>query len=155
MMVNGIPGVNREVVGPVGKVLEPAPGVKMVTGLFDDPFFADLDGFFNSISVALGNDPAKNPSLPPDRFAPRDRRQTYRMPFGYPEQRVDGFGKQNMHIFVLELPASAFPSKKLHVWGTTERKKGLAKSGKNIRCKYEAATEKYDCASPAAQGGER
>ncbi len=155
MMVNGIPGVRGEVIGQVGKVLTPAPGVKLVTGLFDDPFFADLDGFFNSISVALGNNPAKNPSLPTDRFAPRDRRQTYRMPFGYPEQRVDGFAKQNMHIFVIELPASAFPSKKLHVWGTTERKKGLPKSGQNIRCTYDAASETYDCPAPAAQGGER
>jgi hypothetical protein len=145
MLVTGIPGVQGEVVGPVGKVVAPAEGVKIVTGLFDDPFFADLDGFFNSISVAINANGA-NPSLPADRYSPKDPRRTqYRMPFGYPEQRTDGFGKQNMHAFVIELPASAFPSRKLHVWGTTERKKGLAKSGKNIRCTYDARTETYDC----------
>jgi hypothetical protein len=73
------------------------------------------------------------------------------MPFAYPERRVDGFAKQNMHIFVLEVPASAFPSRKIHVWGTTERKQGLPKSGKNIRCTYEAATEKYSCSNGGAQ----
>jgi hypothetical protein len=150
MIVSGLPGVDHDVIGPVGKTLTPAPGVRVVTGLFDDPFFADLDGFFNSISVALGNDPAQNPSLPPDRFSPKDpRRNQYPLPFGYPEKRVDGFAKQNMHAVVVELPASAFPTKKLHVWGTTERKKGLAKSGKNIRCTFDSATEKYACSGGA------
>jgi len=157
MMVSGLPGVRGELVGPVGKVLSPpdAPGIKVTTGLFDDPFFADLDGFFNSISVALGNDPGRNPSLPPDRFSKKDpTRERYKLPFGYPVDRVDGFARQNMHALVVEIPASAFPTKKIHVWGTTERKEGLPKSGKNIRCKYDGATGNYDCAS-AANGGAR
>lgn len=144
MMVSGLPGVKGDVVGPVGKVLEPAPGVKVVTGLFDDPFFADLDAFFNAISVALGNKPG-NPSLPLDRFQRVDpKTQKLTRPFGYPVG-VDGFGKQNMHALVVELPADAFPTRKLHVWGTTDRKKGLKKSSNDLHCTYEAALGKYAC----------
>jgi hypothetical protein len=157
MIATGIPGVEGPVVGPVGKVLTPAPGVKLTAGLFDDPFFADLDGFFNAISVALGNQPGANPSLPLDRFKKTDpRTQNLTRPFGYPTN-VDGFGKQNMHAVVLELPVAAFNGKrKLHVWGTTERKQGLAKSGNNLNCTYAANTGTYDCknnAAPAAGNG--
>jgi hypothetical protein len=144
LLVNGIPGVDHEVVGPVGKVLQPAPGVKIVAGLFDDPFFADLDGFFNAISVALGNRPG-NPSLPLDRFHRIDpKTQHLTRPFGYPEN-VDGFARQNMHAVVIELPASAFPTRHLKVWGTTDRKQGLAKSGADLRCTYDAHTLAYHC----------
>lgn len=145
MRVTGIPGVEGEVVGQVGKVLEPAPGVKVTTGLFDDPFFADLDAFFDSISVALGNDPGANPSLPLDRFHRVDpKTQRITRPFGYPVGN-DGFGKQNVHAFVVEVPASSFAGRKLHVWGTTERKKGLPKSGRSTHCRYEADTGRYAC----------
>jgi hypothetical protein len=146
MHVTGIPGIDHAVVGPVGNVLEPAPGVKVTAGLFDDPFFADLDGFFNAISVALGNKPGANPSLPLDRFSPKDpRTQKLTRPFGYPVG-VDGFSKQNIHAVAIELPASAFGGKrKLHVWGTTERKAGLAKSGNDLHCSYDAATGRYNC----------
>ncbi len=147
VLVSGLPGVSGDVVGPVGQVLVPAPGVKIAAGLFDDPFFADLDAFFNAISVALGNSPGANPSLPLDRFAPVDpAKQKLARPFGYPVG-VDGFGRQNMHAVVIELPASAFPTRKLHVWGTTARKKGLPKSGNNLACKYDGAT--YHCAQGA------
>jgi hypothetical protein len=144
MLVTGLPGVDHEVVGPVGKVLEPAPGVKVVSGLFDDPFFADLDAFFNAISVALGNKPG-NPSLPLDRFHKVDpTTQRLTRPFGYPVG-VDGFSRQNMHAVVVELPASAFPTRKIKVWGTTDRKKGLAKSGEDLRCRYDSANGAYHC----------
>lgn len=144
MIVTGLPGVDHEVVGPVGKVLQPAPGVKVTAGLFDDPFFADLDAFFDAISVALGNAPG-NPSLPLDRFRRVDPKTTHvTRPFGYPVG-VDGFSRQNMHAVVVELPASAFPTRKLKVWATTDRKKGLAKSGSDLRCTYDAATGAYHC----------
>ncbi len=144
MMVNGIPGVDHEVVGPVGKVLQPAPGVKVVAGLFDDPFFADLDAFFNAISVALGNKPG-NPSLPLDRFHRVDpQTQHLTRPFGYPVG-VDGFSRQNMHAVVIELPASAFPTRHLKVWGTTDRAKGLSKSGENLHCTYDSSNGAYHC----------
>jgi hypothetical protein len=143
MIVSGLPGVRGPIVGPVGKVLTPAPGVKVTTGLFDDPFFADLDGFFNSISVALGNQ--ANPSLPLDRFNRVDpKTQRLTRPFGYPVG-VDGFAKQNMHALVVELPASAFPSRKLHVWGTTERKENLPRSNNELRCSYDAEKGTYAC----------
>ena len=145
VMVSGLPGMSGYVIGPVGQVLAPAPGVKIAAGLFDDPFFADLDAFFNAISVALGNQPGANPSLPLDRFAPVDpKTQNLVRPFGYPEG-VDGFGRQNMHAVVIELPASSFPTRKLHVWGTTARKKGLAKSGSDLKCSYEQSSGTYHC----------
>jgi hypothetical protein len=143
VLVNGLPGVSGNVVGPVGKVIEPVQGVKVAAGLFDDPFFADLDGFFNAVSVALGNRPGSNPSLPPDRFNKVNPRAATR-PFGYPVG-VDGFGKQNIHAVVIELPASAFPGRKLHVWGTTERKQGLPKFGENLKCSYDANGGIYQC----------
>jgi hypothetical protein len=143
MMVNGIPGVDKEVIGPVGKVLTPAPGVKVAAGLFDDAFFADLDAFFNSISVALGNN--GNPSLPLDRFNRVDpKKSAPTRPFGYPAN-VDGFGRQNVHAVVIEVPASAFPTRKLHVWGTTDRKEGLAKSGAKLGCTFDANGGVYHC----------
>ncbi len=151
VMVSGLPGVKGSVVGPVGQVLAPAPGVKIAAGLFDDPFFADLDSFFNAISVALGNAPGANPSLPLDRFAPiNPKTQKLTRPFGYPPG-VDGFGKQNMHAVVIELSAGAFGSRKLHVWGTTARKKGLAKSGHKLACTYDAAAGTYACGDEGAQ----
>ena len=149
MLVNGLPGVDGEVVGPVGKIIQAAPGVKVAAGLFDDAFFADLDAFFNSISVALGNSPGNNPSLPMDRFARVDpKTQNLTRPFGYPPD-VDGFGRQNVHAVVIELPASAFPSRKLHVWATTERKQGLSKSGAELACKY--ADGVYACSEEGTQ----
>src|SRR5262249_37247196 len=106
-------------------------------------FFADLDGFFNAISVALGNAPG-NPSLPLDRWSRIDpTTQNLTRPFGYPEN-VDGFGRQNVHAIVVELPASAFPTRKLHVWGTTDGVQGLPKSGASLGCRYEDG--KYHCA---------
>ena len=137
VLVNGLPGGDGEVVGPVGKVIEPAGGVKIAAGLCDDAFFADLDGFFNSVSVALGNKPATNPSLPIDRFSAVDpKQQQLTRPFGYPVG-VDGFGRQNVHAVVIELPASAFPTRTLHAWGTTARKKGLPKTGADLTCTYD------------------
>lgn len=164
MLITGLPGIDGEVVGPVGKTIEPAAGVKIAAGLFDDAFFADLDAFFNSISVALNKDTnpdiRPNPSLPPQappegRFAPvypssgveGDGRLA--RPFGYPPG-VDGFGKQNVHGVVIELPADAFGSKKLHVWATTARKKGLANSGTELGCSYDDSEGTYACRD---QGG--
>jgi len=150
MIVSGLPGVDHAVVGPVGEVFKPAPGVKIAAGLFDDAFFADLDAFFNSISVALGNDPGANPSLPLDRFTRIDpETQDLKRPFGYPAG-VDGFGRQNVHAIVIELPASAFPTRKLHVWGTTQRKQGLGKTGAELKCTYDSEGA-YHCADKGAQ----
>lgn len=151
MIATGIPGVQGSVVGSVGKVLQPAPGVKITAGLFDDPFFADLDAFFNAISVALGNPPG-NPSLPLDRFHKVDpRTQRVTRPFGYPVG-VDGFGKQNMHAVIVEMPAASFNGKrKLHVWGTTERKENLPRSNNDLRCSYDAASGTYACKKGGAR----
>ncbi len=41
----GIPGATAAVAGPVQTTLTDGPVVKATAGLFDDPFFFDLDGF--------------------------------------------------------------------------------------------------------------
>lgn len=148
MQVTGVPKVDK-LVGPVGKVHEPAPGVKIAAGLFDDAFFADLDGFFNSISVALPEliPNYGNPSLPRDRFDARipGSSQDLKLPFGYPVDRIDGFGKQNVHAVIVEVPISSFRGRKLHVWGTTDRAPGLGKSGTTLGCSYNATEGTYAC----------
>ncbi len=146
MQVTGVPKVDK-FVGPVGKVHELAPGVKIAAGLFDDAFFADLDGFFNSISVALPEliPNYGNPSLPRDRFKAKKFGQDLKLPFGYPVERVDGFAKQNVHAVVVEVPVSSFKSRKLHVWGTTDRAPGLPKSGAKLGCSYNAKEGTYAC----------
>lgn len=156
MMASGLPGVSGDFVGAVGKTHEPARGVKVAAGLFDDAFFADLDGFFNSISVALPPlvDPRRNPSLPQDRFSAKDpATQRLALPFGYPVDRVDGFGKQNVHAVVVEVPVASFRSHKLHVWATSDRVRG-PKSGADLKCSYDGKGGTYACGDKA-QGGSR
>ncbi|MFO0680264.1 MAG: DUF4331 family protein [Polyangiaceae bacterium] len=132
MRVSGLPGVATPLVGPVGKPLSAPNGVRVAAGLFDDAFFADLDGFFNAIYVALGtkdaDDSARNPSLPRDtRYTLLDPKGNpnsplLARPFGYPARPLDGFGNQNVHGIVAEIPVGLFGGqRKLQVWATTER----------------------------------
>ncbi len=128
----------KKVAGDVGKVLAPAPGVRIMAGLADDPFFFDLDGFFAGLSVALGNK-AGNPALPDARrsaIAPFDARRVPR-PFGFTNQN-DGFGRTNVHFVAIEVPAKSVlvgtdgHHKDLHVWATTDGKVGRATSGRRV-----------------------
>lgn len=41
----GIPGATGPLVGPVQTILTDGPAVKAIAGVFDDPFFFDLQGF--------------------------------------------------------------------------------------------------------------
>ena len=126
--VDNVPGVDKPVIGAVGKTLQPKPGVKIMAGLFDDPFFFDLDGFFNSLAVSLGN-PKGNPQQPKINgnaytLRPSDQ-ATVARPFGFTNKN-DGFGKNNVHAVVIELPADSVlvregeRHKDLHVWATTD-----------------------------------
>ncbi|HSO32988.1 MAG TPA: DUF4331 family protein [Labilithrix sp.] len=142
LIVSNVPGLDKPVVGPVGKTLEPKPGVKIMAGLFDDPFFFDLDGFFNSLAVSLGN-PQGNPQQPKINgsaytLRPSDQ-ATVKSPFGFVNKN-DGFGKNNVHAVIIELPAESVlvrdgaKHKDLHVWATTDSRPD-GRDGPNGRLK--------------------
>jgi hypothetical protein len=129
--VENVPGTNGPITGLVGKTIA-RDGVRIMAGLFDDPFFFDLDGFFNGLSVALGN-AGGNPSQPsldglPYTVRPSDPNRAPR-PFGFVASN-DGFGKTNVHAIVIEVAADKIvlgppgQHKELHVWATTSRRKG-------------------------------
>ncbi len=137
--LENVPGLGgRKVAGDVGKVLRPAPGVRIMAGLADDPFFFDLDGFFAGLSVALGN-PAGDPALPDAarrRVTAFDPTQVAR-PFGF-VNRNDGFGRTNVHFVEIEIPASSVlrgtegRHRDLHVWATADGKVGRRTSGRPV-----------------------
>lgn len=105
--VEGLPGVAGKVVSAVGEE-STVDGMRMVTGLFDDPFVFDLDGFFNGLSVALGNAAPADPSPLADR------------PFGF-DNRNDTFAGTNVGAFVLQIPLDKVRDHgdELHLWGTS------------------------------------
>lgn len=49
--VEGLPGGEAEVVGPVGEVLDAGLGLRVFAGVRDDPFFFDLDGFQETLAT--------------------------------------------------------------------------------------------------------
>jgi len=49
LRLEGLPGESGTVDVPVGVDVERPSGVKIRAGLFDDPFFFDLDGFFRAL----------------------------------------------------------------------------------------------------------
>lgn len=137
--LENVPGLGgKKVAGDVGKILRPAPGVRVMAGLADDPFFFDLDGFFGGLSVALGNR-AGNPAFPEQKragIAPFDASKVSR-PFGFVNGN-DGFGRTNVHFVSIEVPASSVVLEKdgrhrdLHVWATTDGKVGRKTSGRTL-----------------------
>lgn len=159
--VVGIPG-EAKVIAPVGQIMElGAAGrkVKLLAGVVDDAFFADKDGFFNGVSVPLGNT-----RLTPEcvqRFStegalespvpgkvkggkvgecnnPTSSWPNYpllaKTPFGL-NNKLDGFGLANMHGVVLQVPVERLNLrdgngfKKVHVWATSEGLRNRSKSG--------------------------
>jgi uncharacterized protein DUF4331 len=106
--VEGLPGLERAVVSAVGETTTTENGIRMVTGLFDDPFAFDLDGFFNGLSVALGNKAPASPSPLADH------------PFGFNAQN-DSFAGTNVGAFVIEIPLELVDlnGEELHVWATS------------------------------------
>ena len=92
--VRGAPGVSGEIVGPVERDLE-KDGVKVRAGLFDDPFFFDLQGFRESRDMG-----------------------TLRFQSGR-----DFFSNQNITAVIVEVPRDRLENgaSVLDVWTTTER----------------------------------
>ncbi len=122
--IDNVPGTTAPIVGAVGQTLT-VGGVKALAGLFDDPFFFDLDGFFTGLSVALGN--------PAHRADPQNKEAwalDLKRPFGF-QKNNDAFAGTNVHAVILEVPRSSVLKKDflghfipLHVWGTSDVKPG-------------------------------
>jgi hypothetical protein len=104
----------------------------VLSGLFDDPFVFDFDGFFYGLSVGQGNpappsfDEEQNPF--PDEREPAFALQPTR-PFGF-DNRNDTIAGVDVHGVVIEIPlrivlreATLFGRFKdyLNVWSTTAR----------------------------------
>lgn len=136
--LENVPGLGgKKIAGEVGKILRPAPGVQIMAGLSDDPFFFDLDGFFAGLSVALGNR-AGDPSFPDAKRNPIAAFDSTKVPrpFGF-VNTSDGFGRTNAHFVAIEIPAASVLKgtdgnhRDLHVWATTDGKVGRKSSGRS------------------------
>ena len=94
VQIMGLPGVTGALSGPVETILT-RDGVTATAGLFDDPFFFDLQGF-------------------------RDTRNTGTLSFN--NQR-NFFAGQNLTAIVVEIPRSrlANGTNRLDIWGETAR----------------------------------
>jgi hypothetical protein len=94
IQVEGLPGVTGVVEGSVEKVLE-KDGVKVLAGLFDDPFFFDSRGF-------------------------RETRNTGTLMFS---NKRDFFAGQNDTAVIFSIPKDRFAgaAMPINVWGTTAR----------------------------------
>lgn len=95
--VRGVPGVDGEIVGSVERILE-KDGVRVFSGLTDDPFFFDSQGL-------------------------TETRQTGNLSF---RTNRDFFGAQNITAFVIEIPRERLEngSNELDFWTFSERRGG-------------------------------
>lgn len=91
---SGLPGVTGDIVGPVETNLT-KDGVTVRAGLFDDPFFFDLQGFRTTVSTGT---------------------------LSFNNQR-NFFAGQNLTAIVIEIPKDrlANGTNPLGIWGTTAR----------------------------------
>lgn len=95
VQVTNLPGEAAPVVGPVDTTIDAPNGAKVYTGLHDDPFFFDLEGFEMTLM---------NGSLEFDNTR-------------------DSFAGQNVTAIVLEMPLSALSpnDESLSIWTTSSR----------------------------------
>lgn len=102
--VDGIPGEPGPIEGPVGVPLVGEGGARVQAGLFDEPFFVDLERFFEGQIV-------------------RDEGDLSSALLEFREN-VDFFVGYNVHALVVEVPkenVTAFLRRQLNVWTTTHR----------------------------------
>ncbi|MEO6387238.1 MAG: DUF4331 family protein [Croceibacterium sp.] len=91
--VSGIPGVTGDITGPVETIIT-KDGVKVRAGLYDDPFFFDLQGFRNTLATG-------NLAFNPNR---------------------DFFAGQNLTAVVIEIPRDRIEAgSRLDIWASTAR----------------------------------
>jgi hypothetical protein len=95
--VRGVPGVEGEIVGSVERIIE-QDGVRVFTGLTDDPFFFDSQGL-------------------------TETRQTGTLSF---RRDRDFFGAQNITAFAIEIPRDRLENgaNELDFWVTSDRRGG-------------------------------
>jgi hypothetical protein len=137
--VENLPGVEGAVVAPVGETVEVHADVgaydgttTVLSGLFDDPFVFDFDGFFYGLSVGQGNPSpeafheTQNPR--PDGRQPGFQLQPNR-PFGF-NNKNDTIAGINVHAVVIEMPLRLVLREKkvgggfknfVNVWSTSSR----------------------------------
>ncbi len=96
VLVEGIPGGQAAVIGPVNEVLDAGLGLRVFAGARDDGFFFDLDGFRATLMSETLSFNAKN----------------------------DTFAGTNITMIVVEMSIDgvAAGSDNLHVWATTSRR---------------------------------
>jgi len=94
--VEGIPGGQPEVTGPVNEVLDAGLGLRVFAGVRDDPFFFDLDGFQQTLAT-------ETLSFVADR---------------------DSFAATNVTMIIVEMSIDgvAAGSDTIQLWTTTARK---------------------------------
>ena len=116
--ISGLPTRASPLVLPAGTALDTA-GLKVIAGLFDDPFVFDFDGFINGLSI--GGISAQNQPTMPD-WQPNGR------PFGL-DNRNDSFRGLNVHGVVIEMAFELLGidgNEEVHVWATSARRNGVA-----------------------------
>jgi hypothetical protein len=102
--IDGIPGERGALIGPVGSELRGDSGVRAQAGLFDEPFFVDLERFFEGLVPASPDDLSS---------AVLEFRS-----------EVDFFAGYNVHGIVIEIPKENVATRfrrHLSVWNTSHR----------------------------------
>lgn len=114
VQVENLPGADAAVVGPVDTAIDGGNGTSVQAGLFDDPFFFDLDGFLLTLSNLDDDTPATEADIGFASLQPK----TLGMPH-------DSFAGTNTMAIVLEFPADAAlggnADNYIQVWATSGR----------------------------------
>jgi len=94
VQVQGVPGAQMPIVGPIESVVESGDEIKVFAGLRDDPFFFDIAGFTDTLSTGtLSFDGSR-----------------------------DGFAGNNIGAIVVEMNAdTAVPNGTAQIWATSAR----------------------------------
>lgn len=95
---HGLPGT-ADMVVPVNETVTAANGVRVRVGLYDEPFYVDLDGFFAAL------------------FPPEGQRTSAAV-MGFDPTR-DYFRGANVHGIVVEIPANVLGSDDVDVWASS------------------------------------
>ncbi len=95
----GLPG-EEDLVVPVNEMVTAPNGTRVRVGLYDEPFYVDLDGFFAAL-------------FPPSEGQPRSAAV-----MGFDPTR-DYFRGANVHGIVVEIPAGLLDSDDVDVWASS------------------------------------
>jgi hypothetical protein len=114
IQVENLPGADATIVGPVDTAIDGGGGTTAQAGVYDDPFFFDLDGFL----LTLSNLDDETPETETDIGFASLNPKTLGMPH-------DSFAGLNTMAIVLEFPAEAALGGNvdsfIQVWATSGR----------------------------------